>query len=130
MLRKALQYQRLCGGVLALHEEDPSLSGKGAMHEGEVSALLGIAGIPSISESTMVARDALIAGYEGGRIHIQHLSAGESVEAIADAKGAGRPGHLRGLAAPPLPHPRGRPHARHAHEDEPAAAHRGATARR
>jgi dihydroorotase len=89
MLRKALQYQRLCGGVLALHEEDPSLSGKGAMHEGEVSALLGVAGIPSISESTMIARDAMIAGYEGGRIHIQHLSAAGSVEAVALAKERG-----------------------------------------
>jgi dihydroorotase len=36
LLRKALQYQRLCGGVIALHEEDPSLSGAGMMHEGEV----------------------------------------------------------------------------------------------
>jgi dihydroorotase len=89
MLRKALQYQRLCGGVIALHEEDPHLSGKGAMHEGEVSALLGVAGIPSISESTMVARDAMIAGYEGGRIHIQHLSAHESIEAVAEAKARG-----------------------------------------
>src|SRR6185295_6763643 len=61
ILRRALQYQRLCGGVLALHEEDPSLSGAGAMHEGEVSARLGLAGIPSISESTMIARDAAIA---------------------------------------------------------------------
>jgi dihydroorotase len=89
ILRKALQYQRLCGGVLALHEEDPSLSGAGAMHEGEVSARLGLAGIPSISESTMIARDAAIAGYEQGRIHIQHLSARESVEAIAEAKARG-----------------------------------------
>src|SRR5207249_3140407 len=55
MMRKALQYQRLAGGLLALHEEDPALSGRGAMHEGEVSALLGVAGIPSVSESTMVA---------------------------------------------------------------------------
>jgi dihydroorotase len=86
ILRRALQYQRLCGGVLALHEEDPSLSGAGAMHEGEVSARLGLAGIPSISESTMIARDAAIAGYEQGRIHIQHLSARESVEAVAEAK--------------------------------------------
>ncbi len=86
VLRKALQYQRLCGGVLALHEEDPSLSGVGVMHEGEVSARLGLAGIPSISESTMIARDAAIAGYEQGRIHIQHLSARESVEAVAEAK--------------------------------------------
>ncbi len=89
MLRKALQYQRLVGGVLALHEEDPSLSGKGAMHEGTVSALLGVAGIPSISESTLIARDCAIAGYEGGRVHMQHLSARESVVAIAAAKAAG-----------------------------------------
>jgi len=89
ILRKALQYQRLCGGVLALHEEDPSLSGAGVMHEGEISARLGLAGIPSISESTMIARDAAIAGYEQGRIHIQHLSARESVEAVAEAKARG-----------------------------------------
>ncbi|MGI8781062.1 MAG: dihydroorotase [Solirubrobacteraceae bacterium] len=89
ILRKALQYQRLCGGVLALHEEDPSLSGAGVMHEGEISARLGLAGIPSISESTMIARDAAIAGYEDGRIHIQHLSARESVAAVAEAKARG-----------------------------------------
>ncbi len=58
MLRKALQYQRLSGGVIALHEEDPALSGDGVMHEGAVSARLGMTGIPSISESTMIARDA------------------------------------------------------------------------
>jgi dihydroorotase len=89
VLRLALQYQKMVGGVLALHEEDPALSGSGAMHEGTVSALLGIAGIPSISESTMVARDALIAEYEGGHIHIQHVSAKETVQAIADAKARG-----------------------------------------
>jgi dihydroorotase len=89
MLRMALQYQRLCGGVLALHEEDPSLSGDGVMHEGEVSARLGLAGIPSISESTLIARDAAIARHEGGRIHIQHLSARESVEVIAEARARG-----------------------------------------
>jgi dihydroorotase len=86
VLRKALQYQRLCGGVLALHEEDPDLSGDGAMHEGAVSARLGIAGIPSLSESTMVARDAALAAYEGARVHFQHLSCVESVEALQNAK--------------------------------------------
>jgi dihydroorotase len=89
VFRRALQYQRLCGGVLALHEEDPSLSGAGAMHEGEVSALLGVAGIPSVSESTMIARDCSLAEYEGARIHIQHLSARESIVAVADAKARG-----------------------------------------
>jgi len=89
MLRKALQYQRLAGGVIALHEEDPSLSGKGCMHEGEISTALGVAGIPSISESTMIARDAALAGYEDGRIHIQHLSARESIDAVSAAKAQG-----------------------------------------
>jgi dihydroorotase len=89
VMRQALQYQRLAGRVLALHEEDPALSRKGVMHEGVISAALGMAGIPSISESTMIQRDCAIAGYEGGRIHIQHLSARESVEAIAAAKERG-----------------------------------------
>jgi dihydroorotase len=89
MMRKALQYQRLAGGLLALHDEDPALSGRGAMHEGEVSALLGVAGIPSVSESTMVARDCALAGYEDGRIHVQHLSCIESVHAVAAAKADG-----------------------------------------
>jgi len=89
VLRRALQYQQLCGGTIALHEEDPELSGAGVMHEGPVSALLGLEGIPSVSESTMIARDAALAGYEGGRIHVQHLSATESVEAVRAAKAAG-----------------------------------------
>jgi dihydroorotase len=98
MLRRALQYQRLCGGVLGLHEEDPSLSGDGVMHEGEVSARLGMAGIPSISESTMVARDAALAAYEDGRVHFQHLSCVESVEALAAWKAAGA--RVSGEASP------------------------------
>jgi dihydroorotase len=91
VLRRALQYQRLCGGVIALHEEDPALSRDGVMHEGAVSARLGLAGIPPLSESTMVARDAALAGYEGARVHFQHLSCTESMEAVARAKQAGAP---------------------------------------
>jgi dihydroorotase len=89
LMLHALRYQRLCGGALALHEEDPALSGRGVMHEGAVSAALGMAGIPSTSESTMVARDAALARAEGGRIHVQHLSCVESVEAVAAAKAHG-----------------------------------------
>ncbi len=89
VLRRALQYQRLCGGNIALHEEDPELSGEGVMHEGPVSAALGLAGVPSVSESTMIARDAALAGYEDGRIHVQHLSAAESVQVVRAAKEAG-----------------------------------------
>jgi dihydroorotase len=89
IMRRALQYQRLCGGTIALHEEDPELSGEGVMNEGPVSAALGLSGIPSVSESTTIARDAALAAYEGGRIHVQHLSAAESVEAVRAAKAAG-----------------------------------------
>ncbi|HSO97563.1 MAG TPA: dihydroorotase [Solirubrobacteraceae bacterium] len=89
ILRRALAYQRLCGGVIALHEEDPALSADGVMNEGAVSARLGLAGIPSISESTMVARDAAIAHYEDARVHFQHLSCVESVQALAAAKAEG-----------------------------------------
>jgi dihydroorotase len=89
VMRRALQYQRLCGGTIALHEEDPELSADGAMHEGPVAAALGLSGIPSVSESTMIARDAALAAYEEARIHVQHLSAAESVEIVRAAKAAG-----------------------------------------
>ena len=89
IMRRALQYQRMCGGRIALHEEDPDLSAGGVMHEGEVSLSLGLRGVPSISESVMITRDAAIAGYEGGQIQVQHLSAIESIEAVRQAKAAG-----------------------------------------
>ena len=59
------------------------------MHEGEVSALLGVAGIPSVSESVMVARDTELAAFEEGRIHVQHVSAKETVAILERAKAAG-----------------------------------------
>jgi dihydroorotase len=98
MLRRALQYQRLAGGIIALHEEDPTLSGDGVMHEGAISARLGLAGIPPVSESTMVARDGALALYEDARVHFQHLSCVESVQALAAAKAAGA--RVSGEASP------------------------------
>jgi dihydroorotase len=89
VLRRALQYQRLAGGLIALHEEDPELSADGVMHEGEVSAALGMAGVPSVTESTMIARDCSLALFEDAPIHVQHLSARASVEEVAPAKAAG-----------------------------------------
>jgi dihydroorotase len=89
MLRKALQYQRLAGGIIALHEEDPELSRDGVMHEGAASARLGLAGIPSLAESTFIARDGALAHYEDARVHFQHISCAESVDALVHAKEAG-----------------------------------------
>jgi dihydroorotase len=98
ILRRAMRYQQLCGGVLALHEEDPTLSGAGVMHEGAISARLGLAGYPSVGESTMVARDAALALDEGARTHFQHLSAWQSVEALAHFRDKGAP--VSGEASP------------------------------
>ena len=89
MLRKALQYQRLCGGVIALHEEDPTLSRGGACTRAPSAPRSASAASPRVSESTMVARDAALAGYEDARVHFQHLSCAASVEAVAHAKAQG-----------------------------------------
>jgi dihydroorotase len=100
MLRAALAVQRDgARGVLALHEEDRTLSAGGAMREGDVSAELGLPGIPASSEATMVARDAALAACEGGRVHFQHLSCHASVQALAAAKACGA-----GVSAEVTPH--------------------------
>jgi dihydroorotase len=86
---QALQYQRLCGGVLALHEEDPSLSATGVMHEGEVSARLGLAGHPvdlGVDDDRARRGDR---GYEDGPHPHPAPVARESVEAVAEAKARG-----------------------------------------
>jgi dihydroorotase len=89
IMLRALQYQRLAGRNIALHEQDMDLSAGGVMHEGPVSAALGLGGWPSPAESTMIARDCALAAYEGARIHVQHLSAAESVDVVRAAKAAG-----------------------------------------
>lgn len=89
VMRRALQYQALAGRQIALHEEDPNLSGRGVMHEGAVAAALGMAGVPSVSESAMIARDCDLAAYEGARIHVQHLSGCGSIDVVTLAKERG-----------------------------------------
>jgi dihydroorotase len=89
LMRRALQYAAVTGRPLALHEEEPSLSRHGQMHEGAVSAELGLAGWPSVAESAMVERDATLAAYERSRLHIMHVSALESVAAIRAAQAGG-----------------------------------------
>lgn len=89
LLRRALQYQAVAGRPLALHNEEPDLSAGGVMHEGRISIELGFLGIPSASESLSVARDVRLAELECARIHLQHLSARESVDELAAAKARG-----------------------------------------
>jgi dihydroorotase len=61
------------------------------MHEGTVSAELGLTGYPSVAESVMVERDLALAGYEDRPIHVLHVSARESVDAIRRARASGAP---------------------------------------
>ena len=89
LMRRALQYASITNRPLALHEEEPSLSRDGQMHEGPVSAELGFAGYPSVAESLMVGRDLALAAYEGQPLHLMHLSAKESVELLAAAQAEG-----------------------------------------
>jgi dihydroorotase len=89
LMRRALQYVAVTGRLLALHEEEPSLSRDGQMHEGAVSAELGLAGWPSVAESAMVERDISLAAYEQRALHIMHVSALESVDAIRAARSRG-----------------------------------------
>ncbi len=89
LMRRALQYVAVAGRRIALHEEEPTLTRGGQMHEGRVSAELGFGGWPSIAESLMVSRDLAVAAYEGRPIHLLHLSARESVEALRRAQDEG-----------------------------------------
>lgn len=91
MLRRALRYGSLTPLPLALHCEEPSLSRGGHAHEGTVAAELGLGPYPSAAESLMVERDLALAALERHRVHLMHLSARESVEALERALVEGAP---------------------------------------
>ncbi len=89
LMRRALQYSAVARRTVAVHCEEPALSRDGQMHEGEVSAQLGFSGYPSVAESLMVERDLALAAYERRPLHVLHLSARESVDALRGAREAG-----------------------------------------
>ena len=89
LMRRALQYGAVTGRRIALHCEETTLSRDGQMHEGAVSAELGFTGYPSVAESLMVERDLALAAYERQPLHLLHLSAWESVQALRRARADG-----------------------------------------
>jgi dihydroorotase len=89
LLRLALEYAKAFDAVVADHAEDASLTDGAQMHEGEVSAMLGLAGWPAAAEEMVVARDLLLAELTGGRLHLCHLSTGGAVELVRAAKARG-----------------------------------------
>ena len=89
LMRMALEYTKIFGIPVIDHCEDRSLSAGGVMHEGYVSTVLGLRGIPSGSEEIAVGRDIALASLTGGRLHIAHVSTAGGLEAIRRAKHEG-----------------------------------------
>lgn len=89
IMRRALEYVKGFGGVIAQHAQEPRLTEGAQMNEGVVSAKLGLAGWPAVAEESIIARDVLLAEHVGARLHICHLSTAGSVEIIRQAKARG-----------------------------------------
>ena len=89
LFRRALEYSRLFGLPVIQHCEDLHLSKGGVMHEGFYSTRLGLKGIPSAAEETMVSRDLILARMTGGKYHVAHLSTRAAVEMVREAKSRG-----------------------------------------
>jgi dihydroorotase len=89
IMRRALEYVKAFDGVIAQHAQEPRLTEGAQMHEGAVSAELGLTGWPSVAEESIIARDVLLAEHVDSRIHICHLSTRGSVEIVRWAKARG-----------------------------------------
>jgi dihydroorotase len=89
LMRRALEYVKAFDGVIAQHAEEPRLTEGAQMNEGAVSARLGLPGWPAAAEEAIIARDALLAGHVGSRLHVCHVSTAGSVEIIRWAKAKG-----------------------------------------
>ncbi|MCO6510125.1 MAG: dihydroorotase [Aridibacter famidurans] len=89
MMRRAMQYARDHSLPVIDHCEDKSLSAGGVMHEGKVSLLLGLKGMPALAEDIDAVRDILLAKETGAHIHIAHVSTAGAVEAVRRAKAEG-----------------------------------------
>jgi len=89
LMRVALEYSSMLDMPIINHEEDLKLSRPGYMHEGKVSARLGLDGTPSIAEEVMIARDILLAEFTGGHVHVAHISTKKAVDLVRQAKADG-----------------------------------------
>jgi dihydroorotase len=89
LMRRALEYSNMFDMPIIEHCEDPSLKGEGVAHDGAVAAMLGLRGIPGAAESIMAERDISLAELTGGRVHIAHMSARQTLRAVRDGKRRG-----------------------------------------
>ncbi|KRV50386.1 dihydroorotase [Wenjunlia vitaminophila] len=89
IMRRALEYVRAFGGVVAQHAQEPRLTVGAQMNEGVVSGELGLGGWPAVAEESVIARDVLLAAHVGSRVHVCHVSTAGSVEIVRWAKSKG-----------------------------------------
>ncbi|MEP6851368.1 MAG: dihydroorotase [bacterium] len=91
LMRRALEYVKAFDGVIAQHAEEPRLTVGAQLNEGAVSGRLGLTGWPGVAEEAIIARDVLLAGHVGSRLHVCHVSTAGSVDILRAAKAAGLP---------------------------------------
>jgi len=91
IMRRALEYARMFDLTVMDHCQDYALVGKGVMHEGYWSTVLGLPGWPALGEEIIVSRNAQLAELTGTRIHCQHLSSGGSARILREARSRGVP---------------------------------------
>jgi dihydroorotase len=91
LMRRALEYVKAFDGVIAQHAQEPRLTEDAQMNEGELSAVLGLRGWPSVAEEAVIARDVLLAAHVGSRLHVCHVSTRGSVDIVRLAKERGLP---------------------------------------
>ena len=89
LMERSLLYTKGFGALIMSYPEDTAIAGKAKVHEGEMSTLLGMKGIPSLAEELMIARDLYLAEYTESKIHFSTISTTRSVELIRDAKKKG-----------------------------------------
>ncbi|WP_228237379.1 dihydroorotase [Allomuricauda sp. M10] len=89
LLKIALLYAQNFGGLIFSFPQDGNIKGTGVAHEGKISTILGMKGIPALAEELQVARDLFILEYTGGKLHIPTISSAGSVKLIANAKKKG-----------------------------------------
>ncbi len=89
LMRRALEYVKTFGGVIAQHAQEPRLTEGAQMNEGELSGLLGLTGWPAVAEESIIARDILLTSHVQSRLHVCHVSTAGSVELIRWAKSNG-----------------------------------------
>ena len=89
LLKISLQYTQDFDGLVIAFSQDNTINGKGMVHEGVVSTILGLKGIPSLAEELIIARNLFILEYTGGKLHIPTISSAKSVALIKEAKAKG-----------------------------------------